>query len=403
MRRMDTDGDVQQAFIVMQIGDPELDRVCMEAIAPALKAKGFDAKRVDKHNQGGLLKSEIINFIEDSQIIVADVTNERPNCYLEIGYAMGIDKFRNLILTARADHNQDHPAHRAGGPKVHFDLQGYDVLFWESSNLAGFKRELEKRIDRRLVILGPSQTQPSIVLDSAWIEKNREAARLGLEDVELKGFAEISFALEAPKLKKNSSELRQAAERSAIHTFGWPIGVVLHNEKRPRPVADGIVAEVPAKHFNSYDYWALRRNGDFYTLQSLFEDQRKPDSVFYDTRIVRLTEAVLYCARLYADLGAPPASVVHFELSHGGLKDRTLSGSAPAVWLQNRQCTEDQIWTETKFTLANVESDLVGIVKRLLEPLFELFDFYKVPDERYERLVNGFVKETEVNEQRRST
>src|SRR5208282_1717359 len=119
---------VTEAFIIMQIGRDDLDKVCSDVIVPALKAKGLDPKRVDKHNQGGLLKSEIIGFIENSHIIVADLTNERPNCYLEVGYAMGIDKFRNLILTARRDHNQDDPAHSPGGAKVHFDLQGYDVL-----------------------------------------------------------------------------------------------------------------------------------------------------------------------------------------------------------------------------------------------------------------------------------
>ena len=51
----------------MQIGNPELDQVCEQAIVPAMKARGLDPKRVDKHNQGGLLKSEIVSFIENSQ------------------------------------------------------------------------------------------------------------------------------------------------------------------------------------------------------------------------------------------------------------------------------------------------------------------------------------------------
>jgi integrase len=88
-------------FIIMQIGNADLDRVCADAIVPAIEAAGLAAKRVDKHNVGGLLKSETIAFIQQADIIVADLTNERPNCYLEIGYAMGLDKFTNLILTAR--------------------------------------------------------------------------------------------------------------------------------------------------------------------------------------------------------------------------------------------------------------------------------------------------------------
>jgi len=71
-----------QAFVILQIGDAQLDLVYERAIAPALRACGLAPKRVDRHNAGGLLHSEIIAFIEESDLIVADLTNECPNCYL---------------------------------------------------------------------------------------------------------------------------------------------------------------------------------------------------------------------------------------------------------------------------------------------------------------------------------
>jgi nucleoside 2-deoxyribosyltransferase len=91
------------AFVIMQIGNDELDNLYTSVIALAIQTCGLEPKRVDRHNQGGLLKSEIISFLQQSEIIIADLTNERPNCYLEIGYAMGIDKFKNLILTVREE------------------------------------------------------------------------------------------------------------------------------------------------------------------------------------------------------------------------------------------------------------------------------------------------------------
>ena len=63
---------MSQAFIIMQIGNSELDVMCREVIVPALKALGLDPKRVDKHNEGRLLKSEIVSFMQDSPIIVAE-------------------------------------------------------------------------------------------------------------------------------------------------------------------------------------------------------------------------------------------------------------------------------------------------------------------------------------------
>jgi len=138
-----------QAFVIMHIGNPALDRVYERAIVPALGACGLAARRVDRHNRGGLLASEIIAFIEGSDIVVADLTNERPNCYLEVGYALGAGRAPRLVLTAREDHRAGSPNHRPGGPKVHFDLAGYDILFWDGGRLQEFRVELEKRVTRR--------------------------------------------------------------------------------------------------------------------------------------------------------------------------------------------------------------------------------------------------------------
>ena len=81
----------------------------------------------------------------------------------------------------------------------------------------------------------------------------------------------------------------------------------MYPEYQPRPRSDGIVADL---HFGGdspeYDYWALRRNGDYYLRKSLFEDKRDPTAIFFNTRIVRNTELLLYALRLYDKLGHRP-------------------------------------------------------------------------------------------------
>jgi hypothetical protein len=59
---------VDEVFVIMQIGNAQLDGVCDESIDPAIKDAGFLPRRVDRHNTGDLLKSEIVQFIERSQI-----------------------------------------------------------------------------------------------------------------------------------------------------------------------------------------------------------------------------------------------------------------------------------------------------------------------------------------------
>jgi len=386
---------MKQAFIIMQIGNPDLDTIFQEAIVPALKSCGFDPKRVDKHNEGRLLKSEIVEFIESSDIIVADLTNERPNCYLEVGYAMGLDKFRNLILTAREDHYQDSPNYSSEGPKIHFDLSGYDILFWESDKLVQFKDELETRVRRRMATLTPKI--PSLVSpwDNEWISKHKEAAFSGLEQFGKSEFMEIRMTLlEDFNLNVAQGDLLTAANNAQIHTFGWPLGVILNdNEYHPKPTVDGIVAKISledeGRDKGSYDYWTIRKDGSFYLLKSLFED-RKPGYIFYDTRIIRITEALLYAVRLYSGLKVKPESLIRIGIRHGGLKDHILS-SAVGREIFTRKSDEDEVYTEIDTTLEKIESDLVDLVEEFTQPLFIIFNFFKIEKESLKKIVDDFV------------
>jgi hypothetical protein len=384
---------VRHAFVMMQIGNPELDRVYDEAIAHAIGECGLEARRVDKHNEGGLLKSEILRFLQQSDILIADVTNERPNVYLEIGYAMGIDKFRNLILTVREDHFADSPNHRVGGPKVHFDLAGYDILRWHPGDLDAFRTELTKRIRRRLAIVTVARAPERTVWDDEWIEAQRQIANAGFVDLGLSGFQVVMAALD-PKIDRTQVELDNAARQAEIRTFGWPFGVYLANREdaRPHPRADGVVAEVRSLTKDSYDYWAIRRNGDLYSASSLFEDKRQPGALYFNTRIVRATETLLYCLRLYSALGVDRSTVLNVRFGFGGLRNRVLISSNPNRSLSlERKSVEDRIETDVAGTLDDIEAHLVDKVVDAIAPVFRLFEFFELPRPVYEDIVEKIV------------
>jgi len=382
---------MRDAFIIMQIGDTMLDNIFIQCILPAIEACGLSAKRVDKHNQGGLLKSEIIKFIESSQILIADLTNERPNCYLEIGYAMGMDKFRNLILTACEDHNPDSINYKKGGSKIHFDLSGYDILFWDYSKPDEFRIELEKRIKRRLAILQPSSETAQSHWDIEWINYNQTIALEGLRKAGVSGFMEARFALNHPKPNWSQKTLDEAARGSNIPHSGWPIAVYLGNrdEFRPKPKSDGIVAEILS---GTYDYWTIRRNGDFFMLRSLFEDFKDPSKLFFDTRISQVSELLLYCARLYDRLGVDRSSFVNIVVQHSGLEGRNIEAmNTSRIFFGDHSTTENESITELHIKLEEIETNLTALVKQVTEPLFMLFNYLEFSDEAYDEIVNAFV------------
>lgn len=383
---------MKDAFIIMQIGNKELDSIYNHYIVPAIKACGLSPKRVDKHNQGGLLKSEIIKYIETSEIIIADLTNERPNCYLEIGYAMGMDKFRNLILTSREDHNYESVNYIKGGPKIHFDLSGYDILFWDSTKLEDFRLDLEKKIKRRLAIIQPSPESTNKYWDDEWINSHQKVALEDIKKIGVTGFMEARFALDIPKPSWTQKELSEAARASTIHKFGWPIAIYIDNNDkfRPKPTADGIVAEVVS---SSYDYWTLRKNGDFFMLKSLFEDSHDTSKIYFDTRIIRVTELFLYCARLYDRLGVDRSLKVNIIVRHGGLKNRVINrANSKYIFFEDRSTTEDESTSEIRIKIEEIETNLTSLVKQVLAPMFMLFDYLEFQDEVYENIVTDFIQ-----------
>jgi len=154
---------IKEAFVIMQIGNPEMDNIYNKIIYPSLKSCGLEPRRVDKHEEGDLLKSEIVEFIKSSEIIIAELTHERPNCYLEVGIAMGLNKNRNIVLVAREDHSPDRSGRQVGDPKVHFDLQGYNILYWNPNDLEDFAERLIKTINRRLKTLSEKISDESVV------------------------------------------------------------------------------------------------------------------------------------------------------------------------------------------------------------------------------------------------
>ena len=209
---------------------------------------------------------------------------------------------------------------------------------------------------------------------------------------------ELRFGLHDP-IGKSQIELLSGVRSAQIRTFGWPIGVLLENrdEYRPRPTSDGIEAEISIADRSlsgerSYDYWSASSRGEFYLLQSLFEDMRSNGKIFFNTRMVRVAEALMFAARLYRELGVTEEAKLSVRVSHLGLTNRELSSSSPMRHVFPRTTTADRSETELVEHVGSIEPHLVSHVKQILAPLFMLFDFMEFGDEVYEDIVSRFAR-----------
>jgi hypothetical protein len=249
-------------------------------------------------------------------------------------------------------------------------------------------------------VAGPSGLTMSgaPVLADAWFSQHSTLAATGLVTAGREGAMELRFALHDP-ISKSQLDLLNSVRLSEIKTFGWPIGILLENrnEFRPRPMADGIIAEVvtAGKGMSgspSYDYWAARTNGDFYLLQSLFEDERSASKLFFDTRIVRVTESLLFGANFYRNLGVAEAADISLRISHRGLAGRHLIAASPNRYTSPANAaTESVSETQIVSALGQIRPRLVDLVIQICAPLFMLFDFKQFDRKVYEQIVVDFV------------
>ncbi len=227
-----------------------------------------------------------------------------------------------------------------------------------------------------------------------WFAKHKSAA---MSEVQRRGaFMEVAFGASTNTFRSEHRVLLNVAERSAIHTFGWPIGVVLHrDDAKPKPDSDGIVAKI-ACHFSaceSFDYWALRLNGDFYLAENLFENERNPNAIFFNTRMIRVAESLLYCRSLYNNLGVENGTVVQFLIRHSGIKGRILSTSNPnRMWFEDRKSSEDSSEVSVNFEHPLTDRGVVEKTTELLNPLFVLFDFFEPSESLYQDVVGNFIQ-----------
>ena len=219
-----------------------------------------------------------------------------------------------------------------------------------------------------------------------------------MEEQALKGFMEFVSFIPGSRLSIPHDVLLKAAEDSQIHTFGWPIGPVLHKEEyKPKPYADGIKATIHIKRgeeTESFDHWNLRKNGDYYLLKSLFEDERGNNEIFFDTRIVRVTEAFIRAALLYKCLGVELSEIVNIRIKHGGLKGRKLTAANPArrPFIDRRISHEDIVASEFSVEIGEIEKKIHDLVYQVISGITVMFDFFKPSkDDVVTPMVNNFM------------
>ena len=118
------DTDSRKAFMAMQYGNEELDKIVNEVLKPAVKKTGFDLFTLVDRPKAGLIDDRLRVEIQTSRFLVADLTHENAGAYWEAGYAEGLGK--QVIYTCKKEKFEEQ--------KTHFDTNHHLTVAWDADN-----------------------------------------------------------------------------------------------------------------------------------------------------------------------------------------------------------------------------------------------------------------------------
>ncbi len=127
----------KRVFVAMAFAD-EFEDVYQFGIYDVVRRHGFVCERVDETALAGSIVDVIQDGIRNAEFVIADLSGERPNVYLEVGYAWGLN--RKVILVAREN------------TRLHFDLSHHKCIFYKTIG------KLAQELERTIVKLFPAAT-----------------------------------------------------------------------------------------------------------------------------------------------------------------------------------------------------------------------------------------------------
>ena len=222
-----------------------------------------------------------------------------------------------------------------------------------------------------------------------------------------RGHWTVSFAIRSFETE-NLGQLNTALDREMPRHSEWPPFTYLHREPvRPWPQDDLITAylgglqpeERPADKVQHCDFWRISRDGKGFMLRPMQEDGEgypgevspRPVGPFFDWILptYRMTEVLKFIEALGVRFGREGAK---FELlvTYYSTNGRRLEQSGRRYFLENgATCHVDQLQSRISASISDIATNLEELVFALLKPIYEQFEFTKLPRQLVTKVVEG--------------
>jgi len=249
---------MDRCFVMQPFDDGPFDKRYDDVLSPAITDAGLDPYRVDRDPGASIPIDDIEKGIRNSRICLADITDDNPNVWFELGYAIAVPK--GVVLVCSAERTSRFP----------FDVQHRSIIKYKTESPQDFN-ELQRKITERIEALLAKEVELELfssmsplketdglapheivflvaVVQNCLLPNDVVVPRQVKEDVIRAGFSDVTASLGLRSLvAKGMVELTEAYDEGDVYSVCRPTDsgiqwlmqhqdkIVLRNEKQESP------------------------------------------------------------------------------------------------------------------------------------------------------------------------
>lgn len=209
-------------FVIQPFDADKFDKRFEDVFSPAVKAAGLDPYRVDRDPAVDIPIDAIESGIRGAAVCLADITNDNPNVWYELGFAFAAG--RPVVMVCSDERT---------GKRFPFDIQHRTIITYKAQSSSDFVK-LKSEITNRIMAL-LTRTEALRVIEASELV----APVQGLSQPELAVIATIAGGVFIPGGGISAYEAKREVERAGFTPIGFSVGVQRLRSKRFVELRDG--------------------------------------------------------------------------------------------------------------------------------------------------------------------
>ena len=195
-------------FVIQSFDNGKYDRRYIETIRPALIKAEVEPHRADEILGLNPVIEKIEKAIESAAICVAEVSEDNPNVWLELGYALALNRPTVILCDKAARH------------KLPFDVQHRPIIFYRTDSRSGYDE-----LERDIVKFVKNQLQTEQRIRTTFTLKPGSELSTDLENYEVSILATAFAAWPTPVGSISHWDLEKKLRNEGYTDVGLALGI----------------------------------------------------------------------------------------------------------------------------------------------------------------------------------